>query len=319
MARPSRLLAAFILPGLLCAGGALAQPAPAGKAPTSAPAGKAPTSAPADNASSPAPAKPATPPDPVLARVDGVDIHMSDVAQAAANVPELRNVPPQQAYPMVLERLISMQAVADAARHAGLDKDPAVARQILRSTDEVLSNALLGLKVGPTVTPAAIEAVYQKDYANKPGVEEVHARHILVPTEAEAKKVIAELKGGADFAKLAAKYSKEPGAAERGGDLGFFTANDMVPEFSAAAFALKPGTYSTTPVKTQFGWHVIKVEERRSAPPKTLEQATPEIRQALIREGVDKVVKDSLAAARIERFNPDGSVVRPIDSAEPPK
>ena len=312
MARSLRLFAAFVLPGLLCAGGALAQPAPAGK--SAAPAAKPAAAAPASPA-----VQPATPPNPLLAKVDGVEIHMSDVAQAAANVPELRDVPPQQAYPMVLERLVSMQAVADAARRAGLDKDPAVAQQMLRATDEVLSNALLGSKVGPTVTPAAIEAVYQKDFANKAGAEEVHARHILVPTEEEAKKVIAELKGGADFAKLAAKYSKEPGAAERGGDLGFFTANDMVPEFSAAAFALKPGSYSTTPVKTQFGWHVIKVEERRSAPPKTLEQATPEIRQALIREGVDKVVKDSLAAARIERFNPDGSVVRPIDSAEPPK
>ncbi len=312
MARSLRLFAAFVLPGLLCAGGALAQPAPAGK--SAAPAAKPAVAAPAGPA-----AQPATPPNPLLAKVDGVEIHMSDVAQAAANVPELRDVPPQQAYPMVLERLISMQSVADAARRAGLDKDQAVAQQMLRATDEVLSNALLGSKVGPTVTPAAIEAVYQKDFANKAGAEEVHARHILVPTEEEAKKVIAELKGGADFAKLAAKYSKEPGAAERGGDLGFFTANDMVPEFSAAAFALKPGSYSTTPVKTQFGWHVIKVEERRSAPPKTLEQATPEIRQALIREGVDKVVKDSLTAARIERFNPDGSVVRPIDSAEPPK
>ena len=312
MARSLRLFAAFVLPGLLCAGGALAQPAPAGK--SAAPAAKPAVAAPASPA-----AQPATPPNPLLAKVDGVEIHMSDVAQAAANVPELRDVPPQQAYPMVLERLVSMQAVADAARRAGLDKDPAVAQQMLRATDEVLSNALLGSKVGPTVTPAAIEAVYQKDFANKAGAEEVHARHILVPTEEEAKKVIAELKGGADFAKLAAKYSKEPGAAERGGDLGFFTANDMVPEFSAAAFALKPGSYSTTPVKTQFGWHVIKVEERRSAPPKTLEQATPEIRQALIRAGVDKVVQESLASAKVERFNPDGTVVRPIDSAEPPK
>jgi len=227
-------------------------------------------------------------------------------------------VPPQQAYPMVLDRLISMVAVADAAKRAGLDKQPEVAKQLARSRDEVLSNALLGSKVGPTITPEAINAVYQKDYANKPGVEEVHARHILVPTEDEAKKIIVELKAGADFAKLAAQYSKEPGAADRGGDLGFFTAGDMVPEFSNAAFALKVGTYSTTPVHTQFGWHVIKVEERRAAPPQTLEQATPEIRQMLIRTGVDKVVKESLATTKVERFNPDGSVARPIDVVQPP-
>jgi peptidyl-prolyl cis-trans isomerase C len=254
----------------------------------------------------------------VLAKVGNDTIHMSDVAEAAANVPELKNVPPQQAYPMVLDRLISMAAVADAARRAGIDKNPEVAKQLARATDEVLSNALLSIKVGPSVTPEAINAIYQKDYANKPGAEEVHARHILVPTEEEAKKVIAELKGGADFAKTAAKYSKEPGAADRGGDLGFFAAGDMVPEFSNAAFAMKPGTFSDTPVHTQFGWHVIKVEERRAAPPKTLEQATPEIRQALIREGVDKVVKESIASTKIERFNPDGTVARPIDAAQPP-
>ncbi len=298
MSLQTRLLACFALPAMLAATTALAQPA------------KAP--APAQQAA------PAAPQDPILARVGSEDIRMSDVAEAAANVPELKDVPPQQAYPMVLDRLISMVAVADAAKRAGLDKQPEVAKQLARSRDEVLSNALLGSKVGPTITPEAINAIYQKDYANKPGVEEVHARHILVPTEDEAKKIIVELKAGADFAKLAAQYSKEPGAADRGGDLGFFTAGDMVPEFSNAAFALKVGTYSATPVHTQFGWHVIKVEERRAAPPQTLEQATPEIRQMLIRTGVDKVVKESLATTKVERFNPDGSVARPIDVVQPP-
>ena len=293
----------FLMPAVLALA-VLAGPAPAQVAPAPAPA-----------------AKPAAPANPVLAKVNGVEIRLSDVAQAvqgAQSMPEAQGMQPQQLYGIMLDRLISMQAVADAGRKAGVEKDPAVAHQIERSTDEVISNAYLSKTVGPTITPAAVEAVYKKDYAGKPGPDEVHAAHILVPTEAEAKKVIAELKAGGDFAKLAAKYSKEPGAGDRGGDLGWFGRGDMVPEFSAAAFSMKPGQVSDTPIKTQFGYHVIKVIEKRNAPPPTLEQAQGVIRNQLVQQGVQKVVADSVAQAKIERFNADGSVVRPTDGAEPP-
>ena len=122
---------------------------------------------------------------------------------------------------------------------------------------------MLSKEVGPTITDAALHARYDKDIAGKPGEEEVHAKHILVDNEDQAKKIIADLKGGADFAALAKQYSKDPGAAQQGGDLGFFKKDEMVPEFATAAFAMKPGQVSQQPVHTQFGWHVIMVVERR--------------------------------------------------------
>jgi peptidyl-prolyl cis-trans isomerase C len=266
--------------------------------------------------SAPAPA----PTDPVIAKVNGQPIYLSDLKGAAQGLPEnLRGVPPQTLYPMLLDQLIDGRALAAEARKTGLDKDPAVQRQIADAEDRALENAILTKQVGPTVTDAALHARYDKDMAGKPGDEEVHAKHILVDNEDQAKKIIADLKGGADFAALAKQYSKDPGAAQQGGDLGFFKKDEMVPEFAAAAFALQPGQISPEPVHTQFGWHVILVVERRRAQPPTFEQARDELRQQMIKEGVKKAVAQARADVSVEKFNLDGSPIRATDTAEPPK
>ena len=171
--------------------------------------------------------------------------------------------------------------------------------------------------VAPQVTPAEVRAAYEKEYAGKPGPEEVHARHILVPTKAEAEKIIAKLNKGASFSALAKKYSKDPGAAD-GGDLGFFKKGDMVPAFSAAAFALKPGTYTKTPVHTQFGWHVIKVIARRRQPAPTYTQVADQIRQKMIAKAVQDEVALARKGLKVQVFNPDGSVPSVTDTAKPP-
>jgi peptidyl-prolyl cis-trans isomerase C len=304
-----RLPAAALL-GLGLLGG-LAQPAAAQAVPPAAPPQAAPPAASA--------AAPAAPIDPVVARVGGQDIHLSDLSSLAQNLPEqLRGMPPQTLYPMLLEQLIDRQAMALYARKQGLDHDPAVEHAIHQAVDQTLTNALLQRDVGPSLTEPAIKAVYERDYANKPGEMEVHARHILVATEAEADKVIAQLKAGSDFETLAKQVSTEPGAKQSGGDLGWFKKGDMVPEFAAAAFAMKPGQFSQTPVHTQFGWHVIQVLEVRQAPPQTLEQVHDQIRQQLIQQGVQKVQQQAMAGLAVERFNPDGSPQRATDSAEPP-
>ena len=289
----------------LSCGSALAQapasPAPAPAAPPASPA--AATTAPAD---------------PVVAKVNGQPIHLSELNQAAQSLPpQLRGIPPQTLFPMLLDQQIDRKALVQEARKTGLDKDPAVQRQMALAEDTALQSALLSKQVGPTVTEEAIRARYDKEMADKPGQEEVHARHILVPTEEEAKKVIAELKKGADFAALAKQYSKDPGAAQ-GGDLGWFKKDEMVPAFSAAAFALKPGQVSDKPVKTEFGWHVIKLEEKRHAEPPTFEQAHDGLRQKMIQEGVQKAVKQARADVTVEKFNMDGSPQRPTDTAQPP-
>jgi peptidyl-prolyl cis-trans isomerase C len=259
------------------------------------------------------------PEDPVVAAVDGKPIHLSDLKDAVQSLPEnVRGMPPQTLYPMLLDQLIDGRALVSEAHKSGLDKDPAVQRQVTAAEDRALQTAVLSKQVGPAVTDDAVHARYDQEIAGKPGDEEVHAKHILVDSEAEAKKIITDLQGGADFAALAKQYSKDPSGAQQGGDLSFFKKDEMVPEFATAAFALQPGQVSQTPVHSQFGWHVIQVVERRRAEPPSFDQARDELRQKMIQEGVQKVVAKARASVAVEKFNLDGSPVRATDRAEPP-
>jgi peptidyl-prolyl cis-trans isomerase C len=261
----------------------------------------------------------ASPADPVVAKVDGQPIHLSDLKDAAQALPDnLRGLPAQTLYPMLLDQLIDGRALVAEARKSGLDKDPTVQRQVVAAEDRALQTAVLNKEIAPSVTEEAVHTRYDQEVAGKQGEEEVHARHILVDNEAEAKKIIGQLKSGADFAALAKQYSKDPGAAQQGGDLGFFKKDEMVPEFAAAAFALQPGQVSQDPVHSQFGWHVIQVVERRRAEAPSFDQARNELRQKMIQEGVQKAVAKARASASVEKFNLDGSQVRATDTAEPP-
>ncbi len=281
---------------LLAAAATLAAWAPV-LAQTSAPATDAPPAESAAGAS-----------DPVVARIGGNDIHGSDVAEAAQNLPEeLRGMPQQMLYPMLLDQLIDRRAIVIEGRKEGLADDPAVKRQAARATDAAIQNLLLTRAIAPTLTDEAIQARYDKDYANKPGEEEVHAAHILVADEAKAKAIVAQLKAGKDFSELAKENSTDPSAKSNNGDLGFFKKTDMLPEFADAAFNLKPGQITQEPVKTRFGWHVIKLLERRTAPAPTLDSVRDDIRQQMIQDGVAKVLASAKEGLAVEKFNPDGS------------
>lgn len=295
---------------LLClSGAALAQSPPAQPSPPQAQgAGNAPPPAPASGPAA----------DPVVAKVGPDTLHLSDVEAMFRELPpEFRNLPRQALYSMVLDQLVERQALVQAARKQGLDKNPVVASQMANAANNALSSAYVARELGPTINEEAIRALYDKEYAGKPGEVEVHARQILVGSEKEAEKVIAELKAGADFATLAKKYSTDPAAAQ-GGDLGFFKKSEMIPEFAEAAFALKPGQFTEKPVHTQYGWHIIQVLERRQNPPPTYAQTHDELRQQLIQQGVQKLVQEALNGVKVEKFNPDGSPIRPTDKAEPP-
>lgn len=258
------------------------------------------------------------PTDPLLAKVNGAEIHLSDLSALAQTLPEeARNVPPAQLYPQLLDQAIDGKALVVMARKQKLEQDPAVARAIQQSSERVLQSAVVSREVGPSVEESKVRAKYDAEVAGKPGETEVHARHILVATEEKANQLIAELKGGADFATLAKANSTDPGAAN-GGDLGFFKATDMLPEFSGVAFGLKVGEVSDKPVQTRYGWHVIKVEERRTAPAPTYEQAHDVLRQAMISDGINKLLASARTQVKVERFNPDGTPVKPADAAKPP-
>ncbi len=258
------------------------------------------------------------PADPVLATVNGQAIHLSDVQEAAQALPQARTMPPQQLYPILLDQLIDARALLAKAQAAGLDKDPDVEHTMQVAQERALESALLSRAVRPQVTEAAVKARYDAEYAGKTGEEEVHARHILVPDEATAKKIIEQLQKGGDFAALSAQYSKDPGAAKQGGDLGFFKKGDMVPEFSAVAFSLKDNEISPEPVKTQFGWHVIQVLGHRNADVPSFDQEKDHLRQTMVQDAIQKEVEAARATVKVERFNLDGSPVRATDSAEPP-
>ncbi|WP_144183088.1 peptidylprolyl isomerase [Elioraea rosea] len=245
--------------------------------------------------------------DPVVARIDGNPIHLSEVEEAARGLPEqFRAMPPPMLYPLLIDQMISQRVLADAARKANLQNSPEVRARVRQAEEEALQQAFLAREITPLMTDEALRARYQRDIASQPAEAEVRARHILVQTETDARSAITALQGGADFAALARERSRGPGAAE-GGDLGFFKKEEMPEAFAEAAFALQPGQVSPTPVRTQFGWHVIKVEERREQPRPSFEESEPELRRAVIEEAATQVVDRLRAAATVQRFNLDGS------------
>ena len=184
--------------------------------------------------------------------------------------------------------------------------EPGVEEALARARADVLRDALVQQKIAEGTTEDRLRDLYEgrkqsPDFAQ----EEVHARHILLGSEADAQAVIKELQGGADFATLAQERSTGP-SAPSGGDLGYFQRGQMVPEFGDVAFALEPGQITPEPVQTQFGWHVIEVLDQRTAEP-TFEDSEPQLRQDLAREIVTALVADLRDDAEIERFNLDGT------------
>jgi peptidyl-prolyl cis-trans isomerase C len=195
----------------------------------------------------------------------------------------------------------------NAARTQGLDRDPQVQARIRRAEEQELQQALITREIAGEVTEEAVRARFERDQAARQPEEELRARHILVASEGEARQVLAELKRpNADFAEIARRRSTSPDGRQ-GGDLGFFKRGDMVPEFAEAAFALSPGQTSAEPVRSPFGWHVIRAEERRAAPPPAFEEVRDSLRQAMLEEAVNDVVERTRSAAKVERFNLDGS------------
>jgi len=244
----------------------------------------------------------------LLATVNGDPIHVADVAIAAQALPaEVRQQMPQDViFGKLVEQLISRKALVVLARKQGLQNDPEIKQQMEAAADQVLQKSVL-----PLVNEDAIKAKYDAQYAGKPGEEEVHARHILVDSQAKATDIIAQLKAGAKFEDLAKKYGDpKDSATQQGGDLGYFKKGDMLPEFSDVAFSLKPGEYTQTPVHTRYGWHVIQVLDTRVAPPPTYDAIHDQIRQELIQADVQAVVAKARKAVKIVEYGPDGKPVK---------
>ena len=247
--------------------------------------------------------------DGVVATVNGEEIRESDVAMLFSSLPaQYSQFELTAIYPQLVESLVDRKLLAQAARREGLADTAEVKHRLAYLTDEVLQDAFLNLGVEAKLTEERLRAAYETMIAARPPDVEVRARHILLEGEEDAKAVIAELEAGADFAELAKQKSTGPSGAN-GGDLGYFTQARMVPAFAQAAFALEPGAITTAPVKTQFGWHVIKVEDRRETPPPSFEEVQTTIRDQQARQLISELTASLRAAAEVRRFGPDGEEI----------
>ncbi len=239
------------------------------------------------------------PDDPVVARIDGEEIRQSDVMEMVRALPPQYQAQLTQIYPLLVQRLVDFKLAGKAGRAAGLADDEAVRVRIANSEEKVIREAYIEREVLARITDDGLQGKYKDFVANNPPATEHHARHILVTSEEDAREVIAKLDEGADFAELAKERSTGPSGAQ-GGDLGYFTADQMVPEFSEAAAKLEPGQYSRDPVQTQFGWHVIKVEDRRTAEPPGFEEVEPQLREDMAREVVAAIFKQLRDGVTVE-------------------
>jgi peptidyl-prolyl cis-trans isomerase C len=258
--------------------------------------------------------------DPVVARVNGEELHRSDVTRMVAQLPpQVQQMPIEMIYPAVIDQLVSGKLVAAAGYKDKLADSAEVKDEIKRAEERAVQRAFIQKEMKVRITPKALDEAYQTYLKQNPPQEEVKAAHILVEKEDEAKAIIAELAKGGDFAKLAKEKSKDSVAAQQGGDLGYFTKDAMVEPFAKAAFAMAKGEVSKEPVKTQFGFHIIKVEDKRTQPAPTLDEVKPQLEQTLSKDLVTALVEELRAAAKVETFQMDGSPMSKEAPAAAPK
>ena len=250
----------------------------------------------------------------VLAKVDGVEVTDDDVRTALEDLgptlPQQLKGPAREAY--VLDYLIDVKIAAQQATKDKLQDSPEFNRRMTYFHDKVLMEGLLSTIAKAATTDEAEKKVYDDAAKAQKPEPEIHARHILVPTEDEAKAALARVQKGEDFAKVADELSKDPGS--QGGDLGWFTRDKMVPEFAAAAFKLEPGQVSE-PVKTEFGWHVIKVEGKREKAFPPFEQVKDQVARYVAQKAQSDAILKLREAAKVERTEPPAPPAPAPDAA----
>jgi peptidyl-prolyl cis-trans isomerase C len=259
-------------------------------------------------------------PDPVVAKVNGAEIRQSDLKIAeddiGGSLPQ--GTSPEAKREYLITYLTDMIVLAQDAEVQGMSGNDEFKRRFQMSRNKTLMEMLLRQTAQKALTEESMRKVYDDAVKQNAGEEEVRARHILVEKEDEAKALAADLKKGADFTDLAKKKSIEPGAAESGGDLGYFTKDQMVPEFADAAFKLDKGQISD-PVKTQFGWHIIKSEDKRKKSPPPYEQVKDQLQAFVTRKAQSELVAKLRASAKVERTDPPAPTAAPAAPATPGK
>ncbi len=238
---------------------------------------------------------------PVVAVVEGEEIRWADVVESARDLPPEYQDRIESIFPALLDRLIDLKLLAKAGREEDLEEDEALQRRVQAYEDVLIRDAYVDAKIAPQVPEADVRARYFEVLRANAALTERHLHHVVVGSRAEALAVVQSLDDGLNFADLARDYSTGDSAA-RGGDLGFMRRDSLDPGFAAAAFDLKVGAYSRNPLRTQFGWHVIKVASERKAVLPTYEELAPKLREELVRKQINRELKRLRSEADLEFF-----------------
>ncbi len=250
------------------------------------------------------------PGNPVVARVDGKEITRVDVYRFIQTMPaNIQQLPAAAVYPMALEQVVNTRIVQNKAEESDVQNTEAFKLELEMAKQQLERNIYLQNQVNKKITDSKLESAYKDYMKNVPEVEERRARHILLEDESKAKAVIEKLNTNGDFAELAKELSVGP-TAPKGGDLGYFAKGEMVPEFSEKVFSMSKGDVTSEPVKTQFGYHVIMLEDIRKRPKPTMEQLKPALEAELRRELLTEMMQDWRKSVKIEQFDINGQPLK---------
>ena len=240
----------------------------------------------------------------VAAKINVEIVYINDLKQSYADHPQIKDrVSFEEFYAKTLDVFVNSKLVYQAAKAAKIEETPEYQRQLVTAKEDLARKLYLEKMVDEKVTDAEIKKLYDEYTSKFESQKEVKAKHILVDTADKAKEVIAKLKKGGDFVKLAQEYSRDQV------DLGYFTKEVMVPEFSNAAFAMNKGEYSKTPVKTEFGYHVILVEDVRASKPLSLKDVEPQLKNMVTQQVVAQIFEDLVKNAKVEKFTLEGEPI----------
>ena len=240
-----------------------------------------------------------------VAEVNGEAIFLEEVMKIAEQLPaDIRQQPLPNYFDRIVDDVIDSRLAAAAGNDAGLTNNPEVLAQMSIAAQRVLAEAYITTELRKVVTEEEVQKAYQLFISDESAREEIKARHILVASEAEAKAIIAELNSGADFVSLAKEKSTGP-SGPNGGDLGYFARGAMVPSFENAAFALSVGSHSSEPVQTQFGWHIIKLEDKKTTEAPPIETLRGQLQANLANQALSRIIETLRAPASISRLSFD--------------
>ena len=238
---------------------------------------------------------------PVVAVVNGEEIRYDAVVESAKQLPQQYQQQFQRIFPALLDRMVDMQLLGEAALDSDVDQSEAFKERMAEVREQVAREVFLNQKIDDYITEDRLQQAYEEYKSNNPPQEQVKASHILVEDKELAQKLITQLGEGAEFAELASEHSTGP-SGKQGGDLGFFGKGEMVEPFSNAAFQLDVGEVVDEPVETQFGWHVIKVTDKRTQEPDSFEEMRDQLRQQVRQQAVQSVLADLREGAEVETF-----------------